>query len=400
MVGKLILQKLTSLPVFSASDEGRILYNSTNKRPYVATDERWKKIGSGAWGDLESAFNDGGTLEDGYLYSIDTSTVPLTGYLDSTPTSGDIISFYDKSGTFSLNDFYLNGNGNTISGLSGKSFSTNETIASLVFEGSEWKIDIGGLSTGSSAASGSLDFDTLSEVTAMESTDKFVILDVTDGLNKKLTLSNWMTNLNVDNNLNVLATAADEDYFIIYDVDAGLTKKILASNVISEGGGTGSGINVIDIRANDILLDDTNTGIEYGSVFGIYKTVDFSTISDGSCWVTAEFPASWSTASDLDIDIAYSLSGNDPSKTVRLNVDFWSLIETDTPVSTVSDITINNDIATSSTNIAKYTDDALTSVGNAYLESGMKSFAIKLTRDISEDDYSGTLQLISVKISQ
>jgi hypothetical protein len=48
MVGKLILQKLTSLPVFSASDEGRILYNSTNKRPYVATDERWKKIGSGA----------------------------------------------------------------------------------------------------------------------------------------------------------------------------------------------------------------------------------------------------------------------------------------------------------------------------------------------------------------
>lgn len=48
MVGKFLLQKLTSLPVFSAADEGRIVYNSTNKKSYLATDTRFKKLGSGA----------------------------------------------------------------------------------------------------------------------------------------------------------------------------------------------------------------------------------------------------------------------------------------------------------------------------------------------------------------
>jgi hypothetical protein len=74
--------------------------------------------------------------------------------------------------------------------------------------------------------------------------------------------------------------------------------------------------------------------------------------------------------------------------------------EEDTPVAATSDVTINNDITTAATNIGKYTEDALTAVGNAYLDSGIKSFVIEITRDVSEDAYSGELQLISVDVYQ
>ena len=72
----------------------------------------------------------------------------------------------------------------------------------------------------------------------------------------------------------------------------------------------------------------------------------------------------------------------------------------DTPVAATSDVTINNDITTAATNIGKYTEEALTAVGNAYLDSGIKSLVIKITRDVSEDAYSGELQLISIDVYQ
>lgn len=84
----------------------------------------------------------------------------------------------------------------------------------------------------------------------------------------------------------MLASADDADYFIVYDVDAGVTKKILSSNVVDNA----TQLNKIDIKANDMFLDDTLTGISYGSVFDMYKTIDFSTSADGACWLFGKFP--------------------------------------------------------------------------------------------------------------
>ena len=99
------------------------------------------------------------------------------------------------------------------------------------------------------------------------------------------------------------------------------------------------------------------------------------------------------------MDLIYSLNGNDPAKTVRLQVDFWSVAETDSLTST-PDQTINNDITTSASNIGLYTEDTLTSISNVNIESGIKSFAMKITRDVSEDNYGGTVQIIGFKIYQ
>ena len=90
----------------------------------------------------------------------------------------------------------------------------------------------------------------------------------------------------MDSNLAALATADNADYFVVYDVDAGITKKILASNVVDFDGQ----LNKLDIKANDMFLDDTLTGSSYGSVFDMYKTIDFSTSADGACWLFGKFP--------------------------------------------------------------------------------------------------------------
>jgi len=76
--------------------------------------------------------------------------------------------------------------------------------------------------------------------------------------------------------------------------------------------------------------------------------------------------------------------------------------EADAPTSVTSDVTIiNSDITTSAaTNIGKYDEITLSTIGNGYIDSGIKSFVIKLTRDISEDSYIGDFQLISVDIYQ
>jgi len=38
MVGKFISQKLSSLPTYTANDEGRLIYNTTNKKIYIGDD--------------------------------------------------------------------------------------------------------------------------------------------------------------------------------------------------------------------------------------------------------------------------------------------------------------------------------------------------------------------------
>jgi len=50
-------------------------------------------------------------------------------------------------------------------------------------------------------------------------------------------------------------------------------------------------LNRLEIKANDMFLDDTLVGATYGSAFGLYKTIDFATTPDDACWLHAKFPS-------------------------------------------------------------------------------------------------------------
>jgi len=112
----------------------------------------------------------------------------MTGYLNASPSQGDIISVYDKSSIFTTNNFTIDGNGNTINGYSSVALNVDDTIATVIFENDEWKMDIGGFST--VTPSGSINFSAISETTQMTSDDRFIMLDDFDGQNKKITLTN------------------------------------------------------------------------------------------------------------------------------------------------------------------------------------------------------------------
>lgn len=163
----------------------------------------------------------------------------------------------------------------------------------------------------------------------------------------------------------------------------------------------GSGIGVMDVRPDDVSLDDTNTGNSRGDVFGMFETIDFPNTATGSIWYSYKFPDSWNTSEDINLEIAYALSGNDPSKVVTVKIDAW-LVETgDQPDPAAADYSGSDNISTDSTNIGKYSEATLNngSITSASIPSGTKSVVIKLTRDVGSDTYTGTLQLIGIRIS-
>jgi hypothetical protein len=114
----------------------------------------------------------------------------------------------------------------------------------------------------------------------MEGNDSFVLYDITDGLNKKITQTNFLKNLNINSVLSDLVTAADTDYLLVWDVDASEMKKLEVGSLDTGGS---AGISTLVVNAYDTSFDDENTEVEYGNVFGIYNTIDFNTIADGSC---------------------------------------------------------------------------------------------------------------------
>lgn len=384
MVGSFILQRVTSLPA-SASD-ARMIYNENDERIYYHTSTGWKEIGGGL-GTLTS-FNSGDTFKPGYLYSVDTSSSPVSGYTISSPTSGDSFSIIDYAGNFSDNSLtVIAQDGYTINGATQKTFSVNDTIASFIFTGNEWKVDIGGLSTASAGTSG-VNFDGLSSLSETTSDDYLLIYDVSELENKKIESSDF---LKIINKLNELGSPDTDDYIPIYDTSEGTSKKIANSSL-------GGGINAINIEAESIHLDDTDTGSTRNSAFGLYNTIDFSYSEEGAVWISFLYPTNWSTDNDISITLIFTLDTNDPSKTVRFVTEFWSVVEGETPAESSPDQTTNNDITTNSDNINKYAEVDINSINSSNIESNIKSGVIKLTRDVSEDNYGGTVKLIGLRI--
>jgi len=131
MTGKLIIQKVNTLPVWEVSDEGRLIFDQTEQALYIGTDSEWKEAGAGGgYGFPVTNFTDNSTLESGKMYFIDTSSQSLTGNLQSSPSIGDTVTIVDVAGSFKDYSFTINGNGNTIHTDSSLEVDVNDVVLS------------------------------------------------------------------------------------------------------------------------------------------------------------------------------------------------------------------------------------------------------------------------------
>jgi len=81
----------------------------------------------------------------------DTTLAPVTVTLPLAPTVGQHISIKDAAGQFAVNNLTVNGNGNNIEGSPTLVLSTKNDSKILVWSGTEWKVEAGAGSAGTSS---------------------------------------------------------------------------------------------------------------------------------------------------------------------------------------------------------------------------------------------------------
>ncbi len=173
------------------------------------------------------------------------------------------------------------------------------------------------------------------------------------------------------------------------------------SDFVSGGGGAG-GINEIEIKPDEFIMDENDTDVDAGTIFDIFDTANFSPDGTGAIWFNFNMPDGFDNTKDVLFEINYALNGVDDSKSVIVNTEAWVVDETDAPTEGSPDVDQSDTITSSTTNTAKMTTLSLTNgkVANALIGSTTKRFSIKMTRDGLIDTYSGTFQLMSVRIYQ
>jgi len=144
MKGKLVIEKVSSLPAWSASDEGRLVYNTTDKELYMGSNIQWEMKESAGYGAANNSFSDNDTLTPGTIYFIDTSVESLTGILPLNPTAGQLVTVVDNTSNFQVNPFYISGNGKTIMGESSVTLDLKDSINDIIYNGTEWRLNYGG----------------------------------------------------------------------------------------------------------------------------------------------------------------------------------------------------------------------------------------------------------------
>lgn len=174
------------------------------------------------------------------------------------------------------------------------------------------------------------------------------------------------------------------------------------SDFVSGGGGGAGGINEIEIKPDEFIMDENDTDVDAGTVFDIFDTADFSPDGTGAIWFNFNMPDGFDDTKDVLFELKYSLNGSDNSKSIIVDTDVWVVDETDTPVESSPDVSASDTITSSATNTGKMTSVALTNgkIANALIGSTTERFAIKMTRDGISDTYSGTFQLMSVRVYQ
>ena len=170
------------------------------------------------------------------------------------------------------------------------------------------------------------------------------------------------------------------------------------------GGSGGVGIEHMDIRPNDMRLDDTATGSDEGTAWNIISTVDFDNAIDGSVWFSFKFPDSWETTSDIRFTIQYSCDGVDNGQAIYFNTQTWVVDDGNTPIPGSPNNNNYDVITTSAANTNALTDLALTNGKVDLVDLGINTSTImvKLTRESTHvtDTYGGTFQIMAVQVSQ
>jgi len=167
MKGKFLLEKLTSLPTWTVADEGRIIYNQLDKKLYVGTNATWLEAGGGGgYGIPVTNLIDNGNMEAGRMYFINTSTGSKSANLDSSPKVGDTITIVDIASKFDMYPFTINGNGKNVHLDSSLEVDIKDVILILVYTGVSWKLDVGGIVSGSASGSYTVEYNTNFTATA------------------------------------------------------------------------------------------------------------------------------------------------------------------------------------------------------------------------------------------
>lgn len=176
---------------------------------------------------------------------------------------------------------------------------------------------------------------------------------------------------------------------------------VALGDITGGGAGGGGGINEVEIKPDELYLDDSLTGSDFGNVFNMIPTVDFGPSTNGGIWGILKMPDGWDETKDIKFDIAYSLNGVDNTKNIRLTTKVWAIDDAETPSFASPDATLTDDIVSSAANTGKHTTLTLTNTKFSSTIVGTLTTRLffQMTRDISVgSNYTGTFQLISVRL--
>jgi hypothetical protein len=148
-------------------------------------------------------------------------------------------------------------------------------------------------------------------------------------------------------------------------------------------------------------LDDFDQGADYGSAFGLLPTIDFNNISNGTVWFSVNLPEGWYKR-NIKFTINYNLNGSDGTKNILIENMFWCLEHLDAPnVGNYTSFTSEN-IVTVSGDEGKFTNlDFMHELSKSLFNSSTSRILFKITRNVTVlNNYGGTFQLISIKLTQ
>ncbi len=157
-----------------------------------------------------------------------------------------------------------------------------------------------------------------------------------------------------------------------------------------------------EITKDNVSLDDTLVGADFGSALSIFPSIDFMTATDGAIWATFRKLDIWSYLKNINFLVTYNLNATDAGKNVRINFKTWATDTSELPSST-QDASYDETIVSATTNTNKLSilTCATAKVALASMTVNTKYITIKITRDNSvTTNYGGTFQLISVKAYQ
>ena len=169
-------------------------------------------------------------------------------------------------------------------------------------------------------------------------------------------------------------------------------------------GSGGGGINEIEFSSEDVKMDETNTGVDAGTAFDVFDTLNFDPDTTGSIWFNFNLPTGFDVNTDINFDLVYTLNGSDNGNVVYLNTKVWIVDSGETPVEASPDINQNDSITAATTNTGALAGITLTNavISETHLSTNTLRISCKLTRDAVNalDTYTGTFQLVSVKVYQ